>query len=534
MQAEGKVKNFFYRANQRFSVSQAAWLLAGSTLIASLLGLLRERLLIANFGIGAEVDAYKAAFTLPDFMFILLTSGALSVTFIPVFVERMSSGNKQSAWQLSNSILNLFALVTGATSILIIIFAGPIIEYLVAPGLAPDTQALAADMMRIIALNPLLFSISSVLTSIQQSVGRFFFYALAPALYNVGIILGIVFVAPHFGIVGVAIGVVIGSIIQMLASILGMINLGFSYEPLIHWRNQGFSQVLRLLPPRTLDQGADYINILVETNLASRLKDGAITAYQTAFTLHMVPITLIGVAISTAAFPQLSQRMAQHRPDLFKKDLTSVLRVIIWLVLPASIIAYFGRGYLVRLVVADGNAEIATLLGLLVIAIAFRSVFHLLTRSYYAQQDTKTPLYISLIAIGLNVALAILLARPDAYGIYGLALAQSIAAAFEALVLVAVLIRRFDGLVTDDLVSGLVRMLAASLATAVMAYLLIAYALPLRASDVGFFALVPKFATIVLASFAFYTYVSHLLGLRESSPIISRIRNLIFRPVRVQ
>lgn len=534
MPGDSRVKKFFYRANEQFSVSRAAWLLAGSTLIASVLGLLRERLLLANFGISADVDAYKAAFTLPDFMFILLTSGALSVTFIPVFVERITSGNKASAWQLSNSILNLFALVTGLTSIVIMIFASPIIEYIVAPGLSPDDQQLAADMMRIIALNPLLFSISSVLTSIQQSVGRFFFYALAPALYNIGIILGIIFIAPHYGIMGVAIGVLIGSIIQMLVSIVGMIGLGFNYEPTIYWRNQGFAQVFRLMPPRALDQGADYINILVETNLASRLKEGAITAYQTAFTLHMVPITLIGVAISTAAFPQLSRRLAQHRPDLFKRDLTSILRVIIWLVLPTSVIAYFGRGYLVRLVVADGNPEIATLLGLLVIAIAFRSVFHLLTRSYYAQQDTKTPLYISLIAIALNIALAVLLAQPDAYGIYGLALAQSISTAFEALVLIFVLARRFDGLVTDDLVSGIIRMLVATAATAFVTYLLIAYVLPLQASDVGFFALVPKFILTVTASFAFYISLSYLLGLREASPIIERIKNTIFRPMRVE
>lgn len=530
-----RVKKFITRAvTARFSVGTAAFILAGSALISSVLGLLRERLLLANFDISAQVDAYKAAFTVPDFMFMLLVSGALSVTFIPVFTERLASGNRQSAWQLSSSLLNLLALVTGITSILLIIFAGPIIDYVVAPGLDGDTRSLAVDMMRIIALNPLLFAISSVLTSIQQAVGRFFFYALAPSLYNIGIIIGIVYIAPHMGIVGVALGVLIGSIIQLLVSIIGMIGLGFSYEPSIAWRNQGFRRVLQLLPARSLDQGIDYINIMVETNLASRLKEGAITAYQTAFVLHTVPITLIGVAISTAAFPQLSERFAQNRPDLFRKDLTSVLRTIIWLVLPTSVIAYFGRGYLVRLLVANGNAEIAALLGLLVVAIAFRSIFHLLTRSYYAQQDTKTPLYISIVSIGLNIALAVLLARPDAYGIYGLALAQSIAAAFEALMLIAVLVKRVKGLVTEDLLHGLVRMISASSLTALITYVLIAYALPLRASDAGFLSLAPKFGTIVLVSFGFYTLISYVLGIRESLPIIDRIKRFVFRPIRIQ
>lgn len=503
-----------------------------ATLSSTLLGLLRERLLLANFGISVEVDAYKAAFTVPDFMFMLLVSGALSVTFIPVFTERIAKGNRDSAWELSSSLLNLLAIITGFASIIIILFADWLVRYVVAPGLDPSAQASAVVMMRIIALNPLLFSVSSVFASVQQAVGRFFFYALSPSLYNLGIIFGILFIAPEVGIVGVALGVLIGSVLQLLASILGMAGLGFSYQSKINWRNQGFRRVLELLPARSLDQGVDYINILVETNLASRLREGAITAYQTAFTLHMVPITLIGVAISTAAFPQLSQRVAQHRTDLFRKDLTAILRAIIWLVLPTAVIAYFGRGYLVRLLVADGNPTIAALLGLLVPAIAFRSVFHLLTRSYYAQQDTKTPLYISIVAIALNIVLAVYLARAQNYGVLGLAIAQSISAMVEALILIVVLVKRVSGLVTEDLLHGLVRMVSASGLMAFVSYVLIAYILPLQATDVGFFALVPKFATIVIGSLAAYVAISYMFGIRESIPVVKRTRNLIFKPIK--
>jgi len=506
--------------------------LAGTTLISSVLGLLRERLLLTNFGIGVEVDAYKVAFTVPDFMFMLLVSGALSVTFIPVFTKRIAKNNWESAWQLSNSLLNLLAIITGLTSFVIILAADWLVRYVVAPGLDPATQELAVDMMRIIALNPLLFAVSSVLTSVQQAVGRFFFYALAPSLYNIGIIFGIVVLAPTFGIIGVALGVLAGSIIQLLVSILGMVGLGFKYQPVINWRNRGFRKVLTLLPPRSLDQGIDYVNILVETNLASRLKEGAITAYQTAFTLHMVPISLIGVAISTAAFPSLSERLGQNRPDLFKKELAMVLRVITWLVLPAAVIAYFGRGYLVRLLVADGNPTIASLVGILAVAIIFRSLFHLLSRSFYAQQDTRTPLYISIVAIGLNIALAIRLAAPDAYGIFGLALAQSITTAFEVFVLIAVLMKRYKGLITAEFMDGLVRMVSANGLTGLVTYVMIAYVLPLRASDAGFFALGPKFGFIILVSVVFYVAISHIFGLKEAQPIVAKTKQLIFRPVR--
>jgi putative peptidoglycan lipid II flippase len=247
----------------------------------------------------------------------------------------------------------------------------------------------------------------------------------------------------------------------------------------------------------------------------------------------MVPITLIGVAISTAAFPQLSQRLSQNRPDLFKKDLTAVMRTIIWLVLPTTVIAYFGRGYLVRLLVADGDPTISALLGMLVVAIAFRSIFHLLTRSYYAQQDTKTPLYISLVAIGLNIVLAVYLAQPTRYGILGLALAQSISAMVEATLLVTVLVTRVQGLITSDLLSGLYRMVAATGLSGFITYVMIAFVLPLQASDVGFFALVPKFATVVLISLTSYTLLSYLFRVRESYPVVEKTKQFILGTIRL-
>src|SRR5687767_14855048 len=185
------VKNFLTRVNSRTSIGLAAAFLAGSTLIASLLGLYREKLLLSYYfdTYPQAIDAYKVAFTIPDFMFFILVSGALSVTFIPVFNARLAHGNKKSAWELSSSLLNLLATITFLASILIIIFAEPLVRYILAPGFDESTRGLAVSMMRVIAINPFLFSIASVLSSMQQAVGRFFFYALAPAVYNLGIII---------------------------------------------------------------------------------------------------------------------------------------------------------------------------------------------------------------------------------------------------------------------------------------------------------------------------------------------------------
>lgn len=530
------VKKLIRRANARLTVGKAAAILSGLSFLTMILSLFRERLLNANFGVESlDLDAYRAAFKVPDFMFIVLVSGALSVTFIPVLTERISKSNKKSAWDISASLLNLFALVTALASIFIIIFADPIVKHLVAPGMDPSGQELAVTMMRVIAINPILFSISAVLTSMQQAVGRFFFFALAPAVYSLGIIFGIVVLAPSEGIIGVAYGVVIGSIAQLITSGLGMIGLGFEYHQGINWRNLGLRRVLKLLPYRSLDQGIDYFNNLVEINLASRLRQGLINSWEVAFTLHWVPINLIGVAISTAAFPQMTERFNQGRPDLFKKEFMAMLRVIVWLALPTVVIAYFGRGYLVRLLVAEGNTTIANLLGLLVMAIFFRVVFHLISRSFYAQQDTKTPLFVSLFAITLNIGLAIWFVMPWGldYGIFGLAVAQSITAALEVILLLIILNRRLKQLFNWSFVVAISKMGLATIATSILAYWLI-QVFPLKASDVGFFALVPKFVLIVILTMAGYILTSWMLKLDEVKPVIKRIVSLVYRPIKIQ
>ena len=274
----GRVQAFVARANARISVQLAATLLASSSLLSSLLGLFRDRLLNTYYydTLPNYADAYTAAFIIPDFMFFILVSGALSVTFIPVFNDRLQAGNKKSAWELSASLLNLLAVVTMVASVLIIIFADPLVRYVVGPGLDEVGHGLAVSMMRVIAINPFLFAIASVIASIQQAIGRFTFFALSPVLYNIGIITGIlvftgginIFGVQIFqgGIMGVALGVVLGSILQLIVSSIGLIGLGFDYQFKIYWKNRGFRQVLKNLPARSLDQGIDYFNSIFIRN----------------------------------------------------------------------------------------------------------------------------------------------------------------------------------------------------------------------------------------------------------------------------
>lgn len=545
-----RVRNAVNRANQRLSVQLAAVLLAGSTLLSLVLGLFRDRLLnstyaenivTGNAGYPTGLDAYTVAFIIPDFMFFLLVSGALSVTFIPVFNDRLQKGNRESAWRLSTSLVNFMALITLLSSLLMIIFADPLVRYVVGPGLDESSRALAVSMMRVIAINPFLFAISSVIASIQQAVGRFVFFALAPTIYNIGIIIGLLWFTNGVtlfgvqifegGIMGVALGVVLGSMLQLVISAIGLIGLGFDYRFKIYWKNKGFRQVLSLLPARSLDQGMDYINGIVETNLASRMATGSVRFYQQATTLHMVPINLIGVAISTAAFPKMSERLSQGRPDLFRSELQTILRVIIWLALPTATIAYFARGYLVSFLFNGGQPVVAWLLGILTLAILFRSIYHIAARSFYAQQDTKTPLYISFFTIGLNIVLAVWFTMSLGLGIYGLAYAQSIVAAIEVFILFGAMAHKIPDLFDTQFVHAIMRMVFSTGFMAIVTFMSVKM-FELSANDNSIVATLPKFSLIVLSSMLAYTLISgYIFKLREAGYVIRYVERLVFSQI---
>lgn len=542
----GRVRSTVTKINQRLNVKLAATIMASSTLLSSLLGFFRDRLLNSAYmpskngvsaGYPVGLDAYTAAFMVPDFMFAVLVSGALSVTFIPVFNERWVKGNKQSAWQISSSMINFMALITMAASVLIIIFADPLMKYLIAPGLSESGHALAVSMMQVIAVNPFIFAVAAVIASIQQAVGRFMFCALAPMLYNVGIIIGTVWFTGGVnlfgwqifdgGIMGVALGVVLGSFLQLIVSAVGLAGLGFDYNFKIYWRNKGFRKVLSLLPARSVDQGMDYVVSLVEVNLASRLVDGTVRAYQQALTLHMMPINLIGVAISNAAFPQLTEHLGEGRNDLFQKDLRSLLRIIFWMALPMSVVIFFTRGYVVHFISNGGDQLIAGILGCLVVAILFRTIYHMAARAFYARQDTKTPLYISIFSITLNIILAIVLSMVLKMGAYGLAWAQSTVAVLEVVVLLAVMNRQMPKLFDMTFVRAIFKMIIAGTITGVVCYIGV-LVLPFRYHDDSFFSAFPKFVIISLVSFGAYAAASKWLKLPEIDPILARLKKVLF------
>lgn len=540
---KSKFRSVVSLANIQLSVKTAAIVLASSTLVSALLGIFRDRWLNSMYydTYPAGLDAYTAAFTVPDFLYFIITSGALAVTFIPVFNQRLVAGNKKSAWELSTSTLNFLALISFIASIFIMIFADPLVRYIVAPGLNEQSMPLAINMMRVIAINPFLFSISTVLSSMQQAVKRFVFYAIAPALYNVGIIVGILVFTNGInifgwqifegGIMGVAIGVVFGALLQLFASIIGMVGIGFQYNFKIYWKNQGFRTVLKLLPTRSADQSIDYVMSILNTNLASRMGEQAIRAYQQAASLKSMPVNLIGVAISTAFFPKLSEDAASEDIEKFTDTFKQSLSTIVWISLPVAIIAFFIRGYVVNFIKNGGDPKIASVLGSFVIAIFFQSVFHIASRGFYARQNTKIPLILSVVSFAVQLVFALIFSA-SGFGPEGLAYALSISALVEVLLLLIILNKQMKGKIFDKtMISSLTRILIAS-AIAGMASYAMTKIMPLRAADNSFLSTFPKFCVICAVSLLVYIGACVALKIEEVRPVINKVRQVLFKNVK--
>ncbi len=498
------------------------------------LGFFRNRLISTNFTVHdpGSTDAFFAAFQIPDFFFLTIAAGALGVAVVPFLSDRLQKGDRKGLWDVTSSLLNLLAIVMFFVALIIFLFAKPLLQHVVAPKLSPHQLDQAAQIMRLVALNPLFFTLSGILTSVQQTFGRFFFYAIAPLFYNLSIIIAIYIFKEDIGVVGLGIGALIGGLAQLLVAVMGLWGLGFNYRPKINFKSQNFKLILKRLPARSIDQGVDSINSIVETNRASSLGSGPVTYYNFATTLMNVPVMLFGTAIATAAFPRLTERLAQNRPDLFHKDFFRVFRLMLWIAMPVVVVSYFARGYLARLLFGDVAPEVSLIFGYLTVAILFRILYTILSRFFYAQKDTKTPLFVSLFAIGLNIILAYSLAKPNAYGIAGLALAQSITAAVEVVLLFTVMFIKDKYILNKEFWGSIARIFSVTGFSVITAFFMVSL-LPLEISDRGFMTLGLKFSSIAGVTALVHITISMLFGLEEPRPFVKKLKHIILKPIKL-
>lgn len=523
------------RANKRMGLGNVAVLLVSASMLGQILGFLRTKLVNANFhALGPNsTDAYFAAFNIPDFFFYTIAAGALGVAFIPLLTDHLAKGDNKGAMELTSSLLNLFAILMAVVGVVIFFFARPLIHNVVAPGLTPHQLDNTVTIMRFLAFNPLLFTISGILTSLQQSKGRFFFYAIAPLFYNLCIILSIFIFRDNIGLVGLGIGALAGASIQLIIIATGLYGISFHWSPHIFWGRKDLNTVLRNFPARSIDQGIDQIESIVETHYARGIGPGNISYYNNAYILMTAPTLLIGSAISTAVFPRLSNRLSQNRPDLFRKDFLRYLRIMIWIVAPVSVISFFCRGYLARLIFANDSSQISLIFGFLTVAIFFNTLYYLISRWFYARKDTLTPLIVSLFIIVLDIILAYQLSRPWAYGVAGLALAQSIVAAVEVTMLTLIMVYRDHRLLDKTFWSSVLKTISVTGFSIITAYIMVSF-LPLEIADHGFIVLGTKFALIAIVTFTVHLTISSLFGLDEAKPILNRLKKIVLKPIKVE
>lgn len=525
------------RANKKLSLSNAATLLVVTSLFGQVLGFLRVKLVNGNFDyLGPDsTDAFFAAFKIPDFFYFTIAAGALGVAFMPILAEHLQKHDRKGVWQLSTSLLNFLALIMLFIGLLIFVFAEPLIHNVVAPDLGPTQLRNAVIIMRLIAFNPLLFTISGILTSVQQTFGRFFFFAIAPLVYNSSIIISIFVFKDNIGLIGLGIGALIGALLQLAIAAIGITGLNFKYHKLIDFKAPDFRRILRQLPPRSLDQGITSLNSIVNTNFARRLGTGNITFYENAYVLHTAPTLLIGTAISSAVFPRFNNSLAKGKKEEFREEFLQVLRVLIWITTPVVVVGFFARGYLARIIFSQAAPEIATVFGFLAGAIFFRTIYTIVSRYFYAQKDTWSPLIDSLFAIVLNIALVSVLARKSTYGIAGIALAESIVAGFQLLILTLIMLYRDPKLFDIHFWGGVGRIFSITGFTVVATFIMVSL-FPLQLSDVGFLSLGFKLVLITSVTFSVHLALSKLFGLEEAEPIFNKlgnIRKFMFKQFRV-
>jgi putative peptidoglycan lipid II flippase len=458
----------------RRQIARAAGLVSILFAASRLLGLVREMVIGAQFGTTGQLDAYLAAFRLPDLIFYLVAGGALGSAFIPVFtatLTREDDPRRVAAWRLASGVSNLLLIVTTVLAIVAALFALPLVRTLIAPGFAPEQQILTANLMRIMLLAPIIFGLSGIVMGILNSFQHFLSPALAPVLYNLAIILAAWFLTPVLGVRGLTIGVVVGALAHLLVQVPALLRRKPLYFPTLGLSSPDVREVTRLMGPRVLGLAAVQINFLINANLASRLGEGSLSALNYAWLMMLLPQGIVAQGIATAIFPTLSALSARGQIDTLRTTLNAALRALLWLTLPAAAGLFVLRGPLIQVFLQRGEFT-AQSTAMTVYALAFfafglvaHSLLEVVTRGYYALHDTWTPVKIGIAAMVLNATFSLLLIRPLSYG--GLALANTLATTLETFALLWLIRPRLGGLGGRQLASTFARSLAATLAMVV-------------------------------------------------------------------
>jgi putative peptidoglycan lipid II flippase len=428
-------------------IARASLIIAFFFGVDKILGLLRQVLFNRQFG-AVERDIFFVSNNIPDLLSALISGGALGIALIPVLTEHLEEKGRQDAWTLFSRILNLAFLVTAAISIVIILLAEPLVQYVIAPGFAdPEKWALTASLMRLDLLAILIFSISGLVMAGLQANQHFTTPAMAPAMYNIGQIIGITLLSRWFGIYGMVLGVILGALLHLGIQIPALLRYGYRWKPLIGLSDPGVRQVLVLMGPRVLSMLCLHFYFLARDRFASFYQEGGVSALNNGWFIMQLPETMIGTAIAIALLPSLAEYVTRGEEQTYRQTINRALRAMLALTLPSAAILAAAIRPLIDIVFSFDPLETemtvwatrAFLLGLV-----GHSWLEVGVRSWYATQNARVPLLGAIFMVSLYLPLALFLS--EVFGHTGLALADTLAFTSQALLLLILLNRRHPGI----------------------------------------------------------------------------------------
>ena len=454
------------------NILSASMVLMIAVLMSGALGLVRNRLLAGTFYAQqrGDLDVYFAAFRLPDMIFQLLVMGVLSAAFIPIF-SRYLDKDENEAWEVASSVITLIGSILFVFAAVIFVLAKPL-SNLITPSFNQEEIQLMVRLIRIMLVGQFFFVISNFFPGILQSYQRFLVTALAPIAYNLGIVFGIIFLAPQFGILGPTIGVVLGAFLHLLIQMPVLWRLGFSYKPIWNWAHKGVIKIASLMWPRTLSLAVSQIELTAAVFIATSLASGSLAIFYFAQQLGDLPVRLFGQTIGQATLPTLAKETETSMKN-FKRIFLAGFLQILYFSLPAGVILIVLRIPLVRIVYGAKSFpwEATLLTGKVVaffaISIFAQAVIQILVRGFYALQDTVTPLIIGFITMLINVSLSFWLVFSLNLGIIGLSLAITTATLIQAIILFLFLNKKVKGFEEELYLKPMAKMATATFLTGI-------------------------------------------------------------------
>ncbi len=518
---------------KQFSIGKATLIIGSLGLLSRFLGLFRDRLFASTFGAGDVLDIYYTAFRIPDFVYNLLILGTLSAAFVPIFAG-LRNKDKDHAAVVVSTVTNLTVIGIGIVCVIIYIFCKPLTA-LVVPGFDADKLASTIALTRVLLLSPILFTFSNVLSSVLISSKQFLIVNIAPLFYNLGIIGGIVFLYPRYGLKGLGYGVLIGAVMHLLIQLPIAFKHGFTWRPILKISDPAIKKITKLFIPRLFSLDSSYISLIIASMIGSILTSGSIAIFNLANNLQAVPLGVFALSTAVAAFPALSESFAHKNTSEFNRLLSQSIRQILFFIIPISIIMLIFRAYIVRIILGSGNFDwedtILTFqtLGVFTFALISQSLLPLLARAFYARHNTIIPTVTSLVSLGFNATLSYLLA--EQYGIIGVAIGFTVANSLNCLLLFILL--RFDiskdweipNTFDKEILTSVIKIITASVLMGLTGYILLQIVGPLVNTHT-LIGIAIQASTAGLGALGIYAVLAYAFGLPEAKYSLNYIFKL--------